>query len=88
MKVETFVGAILSKMSDITKCQLKFIPHYIMRSLGVSRCTIIDVPAIPYMDIVVESAGRLKSPAIDFDDENLSIEGDFNRPAKCKTNVQ
>jgi Transposase DDE domain len=27
MKVETFVGAILSKMSGITKCQFKFIPH-------------------------------------------------------------
>jgi hypothetical protein len=35
MKVETFVGAILSKMSDITKCQLKFIPHLMRLFLSI-----------------------------------------------------
>jgi Transposase DDE domain len=35
MKVETFVGAILSKMSDITKCQLKFIPHVVRLFLSI-----------------------------------------------------
>ncbi len=30
---------------------------------------------------MVASEGRLKSPAIDFDHEYPSIEGDFNRPA-------
>jgi hypothetical protein len=32
------------------------------------------------MVIVVTLEGRLKSPAIDFDHENPSIGGDFNRP--------
>ena len=35
MKVETFIGAILSKMSDITKCQLKFIPHIMRLFLSI-----------------------------------------------------
>ncbi len=35
MKVETFVGTILSKMSDITKCQLKFIPHVMRLFLSI-----------------------------------------------------
>jgi hypothetical protein len=37
---------------------------------------------------MVASEGRLKSPAIDFDHENPLIEGDFNRPADIKINVQ
>ncbi len=45
-------------------------------------------PAIPNMDIVVAFEGRLKSPAIDFDHENLSIGGDFNRPLVIKINAQ
>jgi hypothetical protein len=35
MKVETFVGAILSKMSGITKCQVKFIPHVMRLFLSI-----------------------------------------------------
>jgi hypothetical protein len=40
------------------------------------------------MSIMVASEGRLKSPAIDFDHENLSIGGDFNRPSDIKINAQ
>jgi hypothetical protein len=40
------------------------------------------------MNIMVVSEGRLKSPAIDFDHENPSIGGDFNRPSDMKTNAQ
>lgn len=35
MKVKTFVGAILSKISGITQCQLKFILHVIRLSLSM-----------------------------------------------------
>lgn len=35
MKVETFVSAILSKMSGITKCQLKFISHLMRLFLSI-----------------------------------------------------
>jgi hypothetical protein len=44
MKVETFVGAILSKMSDITKCQLKFIPHVVRLFLSIrGRLTYLNL---------------------------------------------
>jgi hypothetical protein len=44
--------------------------------------------AIPHMGIMVTLEGRLKSPAIDSDNEFLSIGGDFNRPSDMKINVQ
>jgi hypothetical protein len=40
------------------------------------------------MSILVTSEGRLKSPAIDFDHECLSIGGDFNRPSNIKIKAQ
>jgi Transposase DDE domain len=44
MKVETFVGAILSKMSDITKCQFKFIPHIVRLFLSIrGRLTYLNL---------------------------------------------
>ncbi len=43
--------------------------------------TLYTLVVFPHMDIVAASEGRLKSPAIDFDHENPSIGGDFNRPA-------
>lgn len=44
MKVETFVGAILSKMSDITKCQFKFIPHVVRLFLSIrGRLTYLNL---------------------------------------------
>ena len=44
MKVETFVGAILRKMSDITKCQLKFIPHVVRLFLSIrGRLTYLNL---------------------------------------------
>jgi hypothetical protein len=37
---------------------------------------------------MVTSEGRLKSPAINFDHENPSIGGDFNRPSDMEINAQ
>ncbi len=44
--------------------------------------------AIPHLNIMGTSEGRLKSPSIDIDHENPSIAGDFNRPSDVKTNAQ
>jgi hypothetical protein len=49
---------------------------------------VIVVSSIPHMNIMVTSEGRFQSPSIDFDHENPSIGGDFNRPAGIKTNAQ
>jgi Transposase DDE domain len=44
MKVETFVGAILHKMSGISKCQLKFLPHLIHLFLSIrGRLTYLNL---------------------------------------------
>ncbi len=50
------------------------------------RAHIFSLKFIQY--IMEIFAGRLKSPAIDFNRENPSIGGDLNRPAKNKINVQ
>jgi hypothetical protein len=47
-----------------------------------------DCAAIPHINIIAALEGRLKSPAIDFDHENPSIGGDFNRPSDMKINAQ
>ncbi len=65
-------------------CTVEFI-----RRGGVRRMnSTLQLSAIPYMSNMVASEGRLKSPAIDFDHENPSIGGDFNRPSDIKNNEQ
>ncbi len=49
---------------------------------------VLILTSIPVYEHMVISEGRLKSPAIDFDHENSSIGGDFNRPSNAKINVQ